>query len=251
MPYKKIVLSLLLPALIGGCTATGGFDTQKAVAIGASVVQAGTVTEAQVKQTASLAAKEMDGKSQVASASSAYGRRLSSMTRGLDSYQGLSLNFKVYVSDEVNAFAMPDGTIRVYSGLMDAMPDDQVLAVIGHEIGHVYLKHSYDQMRQQLLTNAAFQTAASVGGVVGGLTAGQLGQLAYTAVNARFSQSDELEADAFAVQALNKMGKDPYAMMRSIETLKAISGGGGGSILSTHPSNDKRITKIQTAIDAL
>ncbi|HSH13901.1 MAG TPA: M48 family metalloprotease, partial [Desulfurivibrionaceae bacterium] len=161
---------------------------------------------------------------------------------------GLNLNFKVYLSKEINAFAMADGTVRVYSGLLDAMPDDQVLAVIGHEIAHVGLKHSYQQMRQALLTDVAFKAVGSLGETVGELTASQLGQLGQVAVNAQFSQGDELEADAWAVQLLKSQGHDPYAMKRAIETLRDQFGSGGG-FLSTHPANDKRIANIQAAIE--
>jgi putative metalloprotease len=146
---------------------------------------------------------------------------------------------------------MADGTVRVFSGLLDAMPDDQVYAVIGHEVGHVALEHSYEQMRKQILTSTAFEAAASAGGTLGELTASQLGALAHQAINARFSQEDELEADRFAVNMLHKQGKDPQAMLRSIETLEKKAGGGGGSFLSTHPSTARRKAELQEAINKL
>src|SRR5690606_21571392 len=130
----------------------------------------------------SLAAEQLDGQNKVADANNPYSKRLNVMVNGLQNYDGLNLNFKVYLADDVNAFAMADGTVRVFSGLMDAMPDDQVLAVIGHEIGHVKLKHSYRQMQSKLLTDSVFAGVVSVGGVIGELTAGQLGQLGYAAV---------------------------------------------------------------------
>lgn len=249
MPTKHIALML---ALLFSLTACAEINTQQAIGAGVSVLQATTLDENSVKQTASLAAKELDGKSEVAPASSSYNQRLARLTQGLTNFDGLNLNYKVYIADEVNAFAMADGTVRVYSGLMDLMPDDEVLAVIFHEIGHVKLNHSYQQMKEQLLTNAAFQTAGSVGGIIGSLTSSQLGQIAHKAINARFSQSDELEADAYAVKALKNAGKDPYAMRRSLETLEAKYGSGSPvSFLSTHPSNQTRKDKILEAIQAL
>lgn len=245
---RQVSLTVLLTAmLLGGCAADGSFDASKALVVGAGVVQAVTLDENSVKQTASLAAEQLDGKNKVADASNPYSKRLNNLVAGLQNYDGLRLNFKVYLADEVNAFAMADGTVRVYSGLLDAMPDDQVLAVIGHEIGHVKLKHSYRQMQTRLLTDSVFAGVVSVGGVIGELTAGQLGQLGYAAVNAQFSQKDELESDEYAVKMLKKMGKDPYAMKRAIETLQAKYGSGGG-FLSSHPSNPKRIAIIEAAI---
>ncbi len=246
LKLKRIAV-LVLPLCLGACTETGTFDVGKAVGVGAGVAQAATLDEAQVRQAASLAANELDGKSTIAAPGSSYDKRLTAITRDFRNYDGMSLNFKVYVNEDINAFAMADGTVRVYTGLLDLMPDDQVTAVIGHEIGHVKLKHSYKQMREQLLTNTAFEAAVAVGGTVGALTSSQLGQLAYTAVNARFSQADELEADAYSVKFLKKLGRDPYAMKRAIETLEAKAGGGGG-FLSSHPSNSSRIKTIEDAI---
>jgi putative metalloprotease len=105
-------------------------------------------------------------------------------------------------------------------------------------------------MKEVILTDTAFKAAVSVGGKIGALTSSQLGQLAQTAVTAHFSQSDELEADGFAVKALKDLGYDPYAMQRAIETLQAKFGGGGG-FLSSHPSNPKRIANIKVAIERL
>lgn len=239
------LLSMVL--LLGGCAADGSFDTQKALVLGGGVLQATTLSENSVKQTATLAATELDNQTRVADKNDPYTIRLLHLTRDLENYAGLSLNFKVYLADDVNAFAMADGTVRVYSGIMDVMPDDQIFAVIAHEIGHVKLKHSYKQMRENILSNTAFQAAASVGGTVAALSVSQLGQLGRTLIHAQFSQSDELEADAYAVKILHRLNKDPYAMKRSIKTLERLHGAGGG-FLSSHPSNPKRIEQIEVVI---
>lgn len=247
MKRVSSLMVLLGSVMLGGCAADGSFDASKAMVVGAGVVQAVTLDENSVKQTASLAAVELDSKYRVADANNAYSRRLANLVSGVQGYDGLKLNFKVYLENEVNAFAMADGTVRVFSGLMDAMPDDQVLAVIGHEIGHVKLKHSYRQMQSRLLTDSVFAGVVSTGGIIGELTAGQLGQLGHAAVTAQFSQKDELESDEYAVKMLRKVGRDPYAMKRAIETLQAKYGSGGG-FLSSHPSNPKRISNIEAVI---
>lgn len=244
------VLNVCLLLLLTCCTPSGEFDTGKALGVGVGALQVAMLDEGTVKQAATLSAKELDAEHEVAEADNLYSRRLFRLTENLRRYDGLSLNFKVYLSNDINAFAMADGTVRVYSGLMDVMPDDQVLAVIGHEIGHVKLRHSYQQMKAALLTNVAFDAVSSMGGTVGDLTSSQLGKLAQTAVHARFSQADELEADAYAVRAMHNMGADPYAMKRSIETLQKLGGSGGG-FLSSHPSNRQRTEQIQVEINKL
>lgn len=250
MKQWNLTAAALLSVALSGCTAEGGFDSTAALGLGMNAMQAATITEDQVIEAASLAAQQQDSKSQVAATGSKYASRLARITNGLDNAAGLTLNYKVYMTKDLNAFAMADGTVRVYSGLMDAMPDDQLLAVIGHEIGHVKLKHSYKQLREEMLTDTAFKAASSVGGNIGALTQGQLGQLAQTAVNAHFSQKDELSADKFSVKTLKSMGKDPASMRRAIETLNANFGNGGG-FLSSHPSNEARLANIDKTISSL
>lgn len=247
---NKIFFFLSASILITGCVNNTRFTTEQAIATGSGILQAVTLDETKIKQTATLAAQKMDASNQVPVTNNKYAQRLASITHGLQQYDGLNLNFKVYMSNDINAFAMADGTIRVYAGLLDAMPDDQVLAVIGHEIGHIKLKHTYNQMREKILTDTAFKSAISIGGTFGELTGSQLGQLAKAAVDARFSQSDELESDVYAVQQLKTMGKDPNSMLRAIETLQKKMGS-KGNFLSSHPSNAKRINKIKETISKL
>ncbi|MHB1400718.1 MAG: M48 family metalloprotease [Trichloromonadaceae bacterium] len=246
----KLIAGLALLGLLSGCAAGGGLDMQRALSVGGGMLQATTLTEDTVKQTSALAAAQLDGKAKVADGNNPYALRLRKLTQGLERYDGLNLNFKVYLAPEVNAFAMADGTVRVYSGLFDAMPDDQVFAVIAHEVGHVKLKHSYKQMREQLLADSAFQAVAAMGGTIGSLTSSQLGQLGKTAVNAHFSQGDELEADTYAVRMLYALNKNSQAMKESILTLERRFGSGGG-FLSSHPSNPRRIEQIEAAIAGL
>jgi putative metalloprotease len=245
---RYIAVSALLG--LGACASDGSFDPGKAASIGAGVLAAGTLDEKDVRAMSAEAAKEMDAKHKVADASHPYAVRLKRITRGMENYNNMKLDFKVYISDEVNAFAMADGTVRVYSGLLELMPDDQVYAVIGHEVGHVALEHSYEQMRKQILTSTAFKAAASTGGTVGKLTSSQLGAIAFQAVNARFSQEDELEADRYSAKMLHQQGKNPDAMTRAIATLEKKSGSGGG-FLSSHPSNSQRKEELQKEINKL
>jgi putative metalloprotease len=244
MNLRVAPVLLLLILTLSGCAA------DSMLAVGAGVLQATTLDENSVRRTSGLAAKEMDGKNQLAPANSPYTARLNKLTKNLAKHDGMTLNFKVYLTKDINAFAMADGTVRVYSGLMDVMPDDQLLAVIAHEIGHVKLKHSYNQMRSQILTDTAFQGLVSAGGVIGELSASLLGKLGQAAIGAHFSQQDELEADAYAVKSLKRWGQDPYAMKRSIQTLEGIQSAKGG-FLSSHPSNKARLENIDTAIKAL
>ncbi len=97
----------------------------------------------------------MDSKATLSPASSEYSKRLSKIAAALgDNINGQPVNYKVYETKDVNAFAMANGCIRVYSGLMDIMNDNEVEAVIGHEMGHVALGHVKKGMQVALGTNA-------------------------------------------------------------------------------------------------
>ncbi len=236
---------MLAAILLTGCIKEENYG--QALLAGLTLVKAATLQESEVKKTARLSAVELDKKSKIAPSSSAYTKRLARITEGLTNVDGLKLNYKVYLNKNVNAFAMPDGTVRVYSGLMDIMPDDQILAVIGHEIGHVKLQHSYNQMKKQMLTNAAFQAASATSGSVGQISSSQLGALAYKAVNAKFSQNDELQADQYSLGFLRNKGKNPKSMLDVIYTFQDKLGS-GGSFLSSHPTNAQRISAIKNKL---
>ena len=241
----SLSLSVMVPT-----PAAAEIDGTRAAIAGLKVLQAVTLSEKKVRKAASLAAQQQDSKHRLAPADSIYTQRLARLTRWLSEAVGITLDMKVYLARDINAFAMADGTVRVYSGLMDAMPDDQVLAVIGHEIGHVQLKHSFNQMREAMLTDSAFLALSSAGGKIGELSGGQLGALAQAAINARFSRGDEIEADQFSVAVLHTLRQDPFAMKRAIETLQTKVGEGGG-FLSSHPANQVRIANIIHAIQRL
>ncbi len=97
----------------------------------------------------------MDSKATIAPANSEYAKRLTTIANALgNNINGQPVNYKVYMAKDVNAFAMANGCIRVYSGLMDMMTDNEVEAVLGHEMGHVALGHVKKGMQVALGTNA-------------------------------------------------------------------------------------------------
>ncbi|MCT7653776.1 M48 family metalloprotease [Oceanimonas sp. NS1] len=180
-----------------------------------------TLSKAELQAEASLSAEQMDAQSKLSAPNSQYSKRLAKLTRELTSIDGTPLNFAVYESDEINAFAMPDGTVRVYSGLMDVMDDAELVAVIGHEIGHVKFDHSLNQFKTAYLTEAAKQAAVAAGGTVGSLASSQYGDIGAKFVSAQFSQQDELESDAYGVEVLCQLGMDPYAAARAQQNCRS------------------------------
>lgn len=243
---KKIALTGVLALGLTASLPSVAFDLSKAIGAAGSVFQAATLTDGQVKAYATQMALQSDKTNSVAPASSAYGKRLARIIKGWQNTDGLKLNFKVYQNKEVNAFAMADGTVRLNTGLLDMMTDDEVRFVLGHEIGHVKLGHSKSQLTKSLLTSAVIQGAASTSGSVGQLADGQLGGLLEQFANAQFSQSDESAADAYGLQLLTAKKVNPQAAVSALDKLASL--GDSGGLMSSHPSSKKRADNIRKQI---
>lgn len=139
MKMRAIGLAVGTTLLLSGCQ---NMDSNGLMTSGAEAFQAYSLSDAQVKALSDEACKDMDGKATLAPANSTYTQRLNKIASALgDNINGQPVNYKVYMAKDVNAFAMANGCIRVYSGLMDMMTDNEVEAVIGHEMGHVALGH--------------------------------------------------------------------------------------------------------------
>lgn len=246
---KQLALPLALATTLGlaGCSAN---ELNAGLGIAGNLFKGFSITNEQLAAEARLSAKAMDKKSKVASSKSKYTRRLKRLTKKLRNYDGMQFNYKVYLSKQVNAFAMPDGTIRVYSGLMDIMNDNELLAVIGHEIGHVKYQHSLNQYKKAYVAKAAKQGIAAYGGSTASALAGSYGDIGLQFLNAQFSQGDELQSDSYGVGVLHKLGKDPYAAASAQKKLQSL-GGGSGSLFSSHPPSATRIKKAIAAADKI
>ena len=165
---------------------------------------------------------------------------------------GKPLNYKAYRSNEVNACAYGDGSVRVNSALMDLMDDDELLAVIGHELGHVANKDSMKAMKRAYLGSAAREAIFAAGGV-GQLAGTVLGDISEAYVNAQFSQKQESQADEYGFDFTVAQGRDPYSMARSLEKLNNLSSGQQSSTLakmfSSHPDSAERAAKMRKKAD--
>ncbi|AMO47247.1 putative metalloprotease [Kosakonia oryzendophytica] len=248
MKIRPALLALGMTTLLAGCQNmdSGGF-----LSSGAEAFQAYTLSDAQVKALSDDACKQMDSKASIAPASSPYSQRLSKIAAALgDNINGQPVNYKVYVAKDVNAFAMANGCIRVYSALMDMMTDNEVEAVIGHEMGHVALGHVKKGMQVALGTNALRAAAASAGGIVGSLSQSQLGALGEQLVNSQFSQRQESEADDYSYDLLRKRGINPSGLATSFEKLAKMEEGRQSSMFDDHPASAERAQHIRDRMAA-
>lgn len=208
MKNKKFLkLVVLLVCIAFSSPAMAQFDLKKAISGAVKMAQAVTLTDEQMSEYVKEYITWMDAHNQVCADDNAYTLRLKKLTEGLGDADGIPLNFKVYYVKDVNAFACADGSVRVFSSLMDIMSDEELLGVIGHEIGHVAHRDSKKGFRTALLTSALKDGVASQGGKLAELTDSQLGSLTEALVNARYSQKQECEADDYGYEFLKKLVK--------------------------------------------
>ena len=248
MKTRPVLLALGMTTLLAGCQ---NMNSNGFLSSGAEAFQAYTLSDAQVKALSEDACKQMDSKVTIAPANSAYNQRLSNIAAALgDNINGQPVNYKVYMAKDVNAFAMANGCIRVYSGLMDMMNDNEVEAVIGHEMGHVALGHVKKGMQVALGTNAVRAAAASAGGIVGSLSQSQLGALGEQLINSQFSQRQESEADDYSYNLLRKRGINPSGLATSFEKLAKMEQGRQSSLFDDHPASAERAQHIRDRMAA-
>lgn len=244
-----IILSIVFAAMLPVAPEAGAFDLSRLLSGGAKALSAATISDSQIRDYVHQYVEKMDSENKVADANSTYTKRLKNLTAGLTDVDGVPLNFKVYVTDDINAFACADGSVRVYTGLMDVMTDDEVLGVIGHEIGHVAHKDTRKAMQHAILTEAFLEGIGSTGSAVATLTDSQLGQIGEALSSAKYSQKQETNADNYGYDFLKKNGKNPWAMALAFSKLQSLEGNAGSNnglkqMFSSHPSTQKRIDNI-------
>jgi putative metalloprotease len=242
----------------------GNLSPTAVMDIGENAFKAATLTDEDVKKLAANMVKELDRENKVAPAGNSYSKRLEKIVARHKKEEGLNLNYKVYLSPEVNAFSTADGSIRVYSGLMDKMNDDELLFVIGHEIGHVKHGHRKSRMQRgyaaaaaagaigQGLSAATPNSVAGVGVTIGG---DLLAQLTAEVLKAQFSQGDETESDEFGLHLVHKRQRPLDASVSALLKLKGDDGGSGSSTLeqftSSHPDPEERAEHLKELIPTL
>lgn len=224
--------------LLSGCE---NINSQMATAAAITGVQALTLSDKDVRSVSQQAASQMDQKNPVAPASSPYAQRLARLVAPHQIVNGVRMNYAVYASQDVNAFAMADGTVRVYAGLMDLLDDHELLFVIGHEAGHVVLEHSKRAMKLALSASAIRQGSAAVGGTIGAIAESQLTDLTQAVLQAQFSQSEEKAADDFGLEFMRRHG---YPVSASVSALRKLGHEGGG-LLSSHPNPQDRADRLE------
>jgi predicted Zn-dependent protease len=247
-----LLLSIALSAALAGCAST----TQSG-AVGADRSQLLLVSAEQLNQTAAKQYATLTGKAAQQGALNrdpAQTQRVKTVAARLipqtavfrpDAVQW-KWEVNVLSSKEVNAWCMPGGKIAVYTGLIDRInpTDDELAAVMGHEIAHALREHSRERASQELAKSAVIGIGAAVLGL--GSAGADLGNaLATVTFSLPFSREHEREADRIGVELAARAGYDPRAAITLWQKMAQVGGGGSVELLSTHPAPASRIEDLK------
>jgi predicted Zn-dependent protease len=251
---RKLIVLAACAALSAGCETV---DTTKAGAVGVERHQRMAVSSEEVNAGAEKAYSQMMGEAQkkgvldrdaaqVARVKAIVGRLVPQTTVFRDDAAKWPWEAHVITLDEVNAWCMPHGKMAIYTGLIDKLQatDDELAAVMGHEIAHALREHSREQMSQQALT----QTAIGLGGALLGI--GDMGQsLAGMVANVTLelpkSRTAETEADRIGVELAARAGYNPQAAISLWQKMEKLASSQPPKWLSTHPPHADRIADLQ------
>lgn len=151
-------------------------------------------------------------------------------------------------TDDVNAVALPGGTIMIFRGLIDAVETpEQLASVIGHEMTHVTNRHALRRIAQSVGLIAAVEIMI---GDVGGIIALGAEVFQHAALSS-YSQGDEHEADLGGVQVLHAAGIDPRAAAESLQAIPHLELHESVSWLVSHPNTTARVEAIEELIASL
>lgn len=159
--------------------------------------------------------------------------------------EGFQWEFKTVEENTINAWCMPGGKVCFYTGILPLFASDDELAVVmGHEIAHAIARHGNERMSQQMLING-------VGNV---LMPGDEGQVnifktvfmgSATLGMLKYGRNHETESDKLGLVFMKLAGYDPSASINFWEKMAAQGGGKVPEILSTHPSDERRIADLK------
>jgi predicted Zn-dependent protease len=239
--------------LLAGAAATPLAGCQQAGQLGASLVSPEQEQE-MGRQAFTQMRQEMPR-----SRSSAYQGELSRVGERIVRVSGSDIppaqwEFVVFASDQINAFALPGGHVGAFEGMMRLVAgnDDQLAAVVGHEVGHVLARHAAQRIGTEQLSQlgvGAIATVLGAGGYADPRTAqALLGAGAQYGILLPFSRSQELEADKIGLQLMARAGYEPQAAIVFWQKMMASGGAKPPAFLSTHPSDDQRIAQLKALL---
>jgi len=239
--------------LLSGCesTTSGG-------ATGSSRSQLLLISSEDVNTGSAKAYTEEMGKARSAGAlntNASYTKRVNTIAKHLIAHVGTfrpeakdwKWEVNVINSNTVNAYCMPGGKIAVYTGIISELKltDDELAAVIGHEMAHALREHSREQISQQI----AKDQAISIGGTLLGLGSATQSMASIASeyvLTLPFSRTMEAESDIIGMELMARAGYNPQGAINIWRKMSELAGGNApAEFTSTHPSDKTRIANLE------
>lgn len=168
-------------------------------------------------------------------------------------------HFALLNTDEINAFSAPGGLVMISRGMVRLCKnEDELAAVLAHEIGHVENQHGLRAIKKGRLTSALTSLALAAGKTLGGSDLaqvteafeGSISDITGTMMNSGYARATEFQADKSAVDILKKSGYNPAALVGMLQEMQKRWVPNGPGFGHTHPEPSVRIAEIQKQIGA-
>ena len=259
---SKVLLSLALTTLLLACA-----NTTRSGAVGVNRSQFLAVSASEVDRLSAISYNDQNQKAKekniLITSGPAYDRLKTISTRLIaqtgvfrDDTQQWNWQLVLINAPILNATCAPGGKITFYTGLIEQLnlTDDEIAAIMGHEIAHALREHGRERLSQAMAQSAVANIAMAVAGPYGSAVsaANQAAQYVLVLPNSRQNES---EADAIGLELAARAGYNPKAAISVWQKMnKATEGKGTFEFLSTHPSGDTRIeqlTELMPAVEPL
>jgi predicted Zn-dependent protease len=242
MPFRLIMLIFLLQLCACATSPTG--RKQLKLFPESQMSQMGIASYQQMKQQTPLSKNKVTNK------------YVSCVANAITAQTGSTTSWEVNVFDDeaINAFALPGGKIGVYTGILQvASTQDQLAAVIGHEVAHVLANHGNERVSVAFAADSGMKMAQILAGEATPQKAQLLGLLglgAQVGVLLPYGRTQESEADILGLEYMAKAGFDPRQSVTLWQNMSKTGGQKPPELLSTHPSNTTRINDLNKHMES-
>jgi len=245
---KRLIVALALSTVLAGCVATTSSTGRKQYVGGMSQAQLDQMGAQAFVQAKAEGPLSTDAKQR------AYVRCVvDTLARQLPPRaQGTAWETAVFRNSEPNAFALPGGKVGVNTGIFSvARNQDQLAAVLAHEIGHVVEQHHDERITRQMGASVLVQGLSALAGDYGQLASQGGSLLAQGGFLLPGSRAQESEADVVGQQLMAQAGFNPEQAVNLWQNMIAAGGARSPEWLSTHPDPESRIQELRTRAASL
>ena len=254
MVRNFLIVSAAAAALLSGCQSVDttkpgvvGVDRDQRMMVSADEVNAGAAKAYQQMMAEAKAKNVLDRDAAQVARVQAITKRLIAQTPTFrDDAAKWPWEVHVITTDEVNAWCMPQGKMAMYTGLIQKLnaTDDELAAVMGHEIAHALREHSREQISRQMGAQLGIGVVGALLGI-GELGQSIAGQVANVTLNLPKSREAETEADRIGIELAARAGYNPEAAIALWEKMSKLSSSQPPKWLSTHPPHQDRINDLR------